>query len=115
MPIKVVQQLITEKYLSNIPSFDPQNIEHRKRFNQGQLYFTKQFDYFAGTSTGGLIAFCLAVGYDILDMKDIYSRASYYFNRNYFGPLLWAKYNPSRIHDKIDEIIGTIVLKTGNN
>jgi hypothetical protein len=113
MPIKVVQQLITEKYLSNIPSFDPQNIEHRKRFNQGQSYFTKQFDYFAGTSTGGLIAFCLAVGYDILDMKDIYSRASYYFNRNYFGPLLWAKYNPSRIHDKIDEIIGTIVLKTG--
>ncbi len=113
MPIKVLQQLITEKYLSDIENFDCDNSQHRERFNQAQIFFTDQFDYLAGTSTGGLIAFCLAIGYDILDMKDIYSKASYYFNRNYLGPLFWAKYNPSRIHDKIDEIIGTIKLKNG--
>ena len=113
MPIKVLGQLISDKYLTDIEQFNPDNLEHRERFKKVQSNFTNQFDYFAGTSTGGIIAFCLAINYNILDMKDIYARGSYYFNRNHLGPLLWAKFNPSRIHDKIDEIIGTITLKNG--
>jgi hypothetical protein len=46
-------------------------------------------------------------------VKDLYTQASYYFNRNYLGPLIRAKYNPSRIHNKIDEVIGSMTLKNG--
>ncbi len=108
MPIKVLQELIKEKYLPDIKQFDSDNLEHKKRFQSIQSNFTNQFDYFVGTDISALIAFCLAINYNILDIKDIYSRASYYFKRNYFGSLLSAKYDPSRIHDKIDEIINTI-------
>ena len=111
MPIKVLCELIQEKYLPDIDQFDPDDKKHKKRFEQVQSQFTDQFDYFVGTSTGGLIAFCLAVNYNILEMKNIYSQSSYYFKRNRLGPFLWSKYDPSRIHAKIDEIIGTVKLK----
>jgi hypothetical protein len=55
----------------------------------------------------------LAIGYNILDLIDIYSNTSKYFKRNWFGPWLWSKYDPVEIHKKIDEIIGTITLKNG--
>ncbi|CAF0927023.1 unnamed protein product [Didymodactylos carnosus] len=112
MPIQILSHVIAKKYLPGI-QFNSDNSEHRERFKQVQSQFTNHFDYLVGTSTGGLIAFCLAVNYSILDMKDIYSNSSYYFKRNWLGPLLSAKYDPSRIHAKIDEIIGTITLKNG--
>ncbi|CAF1671561.1 unnamed protein product, partial [Didymodactylos carnosus] len=62
---------------------------HREQFKQVQSSFTNHFDYFVGTSTGGLIAFCLAINY------------------------ILAKYDPDRIHNKIDEITGKITSKTG--
>ena len=108
MPIKIVTELITQKYLPDILHFDVNNVDHRDRFYHVQPKFTEHFDYFVGTSTGGLIAFCLAVGYNILDMKDIYSNAKHYFKRNYLGPWIYSKYNPSVIHRKIDEIINQI-------
>jgi len=114
MPIKVLEELIIKKHLGHIENFDSKNEEHRKQFHKAQLHFTNQFDYFAGTSTGGLIAFCLAIGYDILKLKDIYTNASYYFNRNFWRTRFGAKYNPSRIHDKIDEIISTIKINGQN-
>lgn len=113
MPIKILTQFISEKFLSNLEKFDPNNAQHRELFKAVQSRFAEQFDYLIGTSTGGLIAFCLAINYNILDMKEIYERYSYYFKRNYLGPLIYSKYNPSRIHNKIDEIINGIKLKDG--
>jgi len=109
MPIRILEELIIKEY---IPGRIPSNV-NREEFIRAQLEFTNKFDYFAGTSTGGLIAFCLAINYNILDLKDIYKRASYYFNRNLLGPVFCSKYNPSRIHEKIDEIINRIELTNG--
>ncbi|CAF1126473.1 unnamed protein product, partial [Rotaria sordida] len=113
MPIKILAQLITEKFLSSSEQFNPNDTAFKERFKTAQLRFTDQFDYLIGTSTGGLIAFCLAVNYNILDMMDIYANSSHYFKRNYLGPLIYSKYDPSRIHHKIDEIINGIQLKDG--
>ncbi|CAF0890808.1 unnamed protein product [Didymodactylos carnosus] len=112
MPLQILSHVIAKKYLPDI-QFNSDNSEHRERFKQVQSQFTNNFDYFVGTSTGGLIAFCLAVNYSILDMKELYSNFPYYFKRNWLGPLLSARYDPSRIHAKIDEAIGTITLKNG--
>ena len=109
MPIRILEELIIKEY---IPGRIPSNV-NREEFIRAQLEFTNKFDYFAGTSTGCLIAFCLAINYNILDLKDIYKRASYYFNRNLLGPVFCSKYNPSRIHEKIDEIINRIELTNG--
>lgn len=109
MPIKMLSEVITQKYLSHIKNFNPNDLQHKESFHEMQSNFTKEFDYFVGTSTGGLIAFCLAINYNILDMKDIYSNANYYFKKNYLGPLIYSKYDPSLIHKKIDEIIDSII------
>ncbi len=113
MSIKILAELITQKYLSTIEHFNPKDSTHKELFQTAQLHFTNQFDYFAGTSTGGLISFCLAMNYSILDLQEIYSKSSYYFKRNYLGPYIYSKYDPSRIHRKIDEIINGIRLKDG--
>ncbi len=76
MSIKILAELITEKYLSNDTQSGSDETAHQKllpkvdkeAFHEGQVKFTKQFDYFVGTSTGGLIAFCLAINYNILNM-----------------------------------------------
>lgn len=114
MPIQVLCQLIIEQHLPDIKEqFDPDNKEHRERFKRAQAKFTNQFDYIAGTSTGGLIGCCLAVNYDIMDMRQIYANSSYFFKTNMFGPYLQAKYDPVRIHDQIDKVINSITLKDG--
>jgi predicted acylesterase/phospholipase RssA len=107
MPIKILGEFITQQYLPDIGKLDP---NHNKLFGEAQNEFTKQFDYLVGTSTGGLIAFCLAINYNILDMKDMYSNVNYYFKKNFLGPFVYSKYDPSRIHQKIDEIIDQIVF-----
>ena len=110
MPIKILTELITQKYLPDMTQFDVNNIDHREQFHQVQCRFTKNFDYFVGTSTGGLIAFCLAIGYNILDLTKIYSDSKHYFKRNFLGPWLYSKYDPSVIHKKIDDIINQITF-----
>jgi hypothetical protein len=103
MSIKILDELITQQHLSAIGNFNPTDLNHKKLFQEAQLNFTKRFDYFVGTSTGGLIAFCLPINDNILDMKEIYSNAPYYFRKNRLGgPLIYSKYDPSRIHGKID-------------
>ena len=113
MPIRILAELITQKYLSAIKDFNPKDLTHRKLFRNAQLEFTSNFDYFAGNSTGGLISFCLAMNYSILDLQEIYSNSKHYFKRNYLGPYIYSKYDPSRIHHKIDEIINGIPLPDG--
>jgi predicted acylesterase/phospholipase RssA len=113
MPIKILSELITQKYLPNISNLNLNDEQYKKSFREAQLEFTKQFDYFVGTSTGGLIAFCLAINYNILDMKEIYSNSKKYFKKNYLGPLIYSKYDPSVIHNKIDQIIDEIIFPGG--
>ena len=113
MPIQVLCQLIIEQHLPDIQKFDSNNKEHRERFIKAQEDFNKRFDYIAGTSTGGLIGFCLAVDYDIMDIRKIYADSSYFFKKNISGPYLRAKYDPVRIHDQIDKIINSITFKDG--
>ena len=108
MPIKILTELITQKHLPDIKDFKVTDPQHRAAFHREQLEFTRRFEYFVGTSTGGLIAFCLAIGYNILDMMEIYSDAKKYFKRNRLGPWLYSKYDPSVIHKKIDHIINGI-------
>ncbi|CAM2713901.1 unnamed protein product [Rotaria socialis] len=108
MPIKIIGELIQQKYNTIPKPFDANNSNHKQLFHEAQLEFTKNFDYFVGTSTGGLIAFCLAINYNILDMQEIYSNASHYFKKNFFGPVITSKYDPIRIHTKIEEIIDSI-------
>ncbi|CAF5228681.1 unnamed protein product, partial [Rotaria magnacalcarata] len=86
MPIKIIGELVQQKYTTIPKPFDSNNSNHKQLFHEAQLEFTKNFDYFVGTSTGGLIAFCLAINYNILDMQEIYSNASHYFKKNFFGP-----------------------------
>ena len=100
--MKILTELITQEYLADVPNFDVDNQLHRKPFHEGQAKFTAEFDYFVGTCTGGLLAFCLAVNYNILELMDIYSDA--------FGPWICSKYDPSVIHKKIDDIIRTILF-----
>ncbi|CAF1516913.1 unnamed protein product [Adineta ricciae] len=94
MSIKVLEQLIKDNYLPNI---NPKYKEYKEEFKNGQHKFTKQFDYFAGKSTGGLIAFCLATEYPLLEIKEIYAKSSDYFKK--IGHLGCS------IHDTIDNII----------
>ena len=109
MPIKVLTELITQKHLPDIDAFNVDNPDHQDQFHRAQSRFTENFDYFIGTSTGGLIAFCLAIKYNILDLIKIYSDAKHYFKRNgWLGPLIYSKYSPSVIHKKIDDIINDI-------
>ena len=108
MPIQVLCQLITETHLSDIENFNAENDKHQELFHAAQAEFIKKFDYFTGTSTGGLIGFCLAINYNILKLKKIYERSSFYFKRNRLGPYLWDKYDPVNIHNEIDKIIDQI-------
>ena len=110
MPIKILTELITKEYLPDMKKFDVENVDHRDRFYDVQSKFTRNFDYFVGTSTGGLIAFCLATGCKILDLMEIYSRSGHYFKRNRLGPWVYSKYDPAVIHKKIDDIINQITF-----
>jgi len=105
VPIQILGELRTQKYLSNIENLNPNDFEYKKLFQEAQFKFTKRFDYFVGASIGGLTAFCLAMNYNILDTNDIYSNPSYYFKRNYLGPLFYSKYNSWIIHKKLMKLL----------
>ncbi|CAF1134996.1 unnamed protein product [Didymodactylos carnosus] len=104
MPIKVLMHAIETKF----PYIN--DLEGKNRV-KAQKQFTSKFDYFVGTSTGGLIAFCVAVNYDLYFLKDIYVDFRTYFEKNMFGLYVGAKYDVTKIHNKIDEIISGIPMK----
>ncbi|CAF1144515.1 unnamed protein product [Didymodactylos carnosus] len=103
MPIKILRHAIETKFREKL---DRNEIV----FLQAQEMFSSQFDYFVGTSTGGFIAFCLAVNYSLLDLEHIYSRFGDYFVKTWTGPMLCAKYDPKYIHNEIDNIINKTEL-----
>jgi patatin-like phospholipase/acyl hydrolase len=137
MEIRVLQWLIKE-FIANVdgevvnhddlrPAQDYTQItkEVKKKAFEAQKRFVNYFDYISGTSTGGLIAFCLVMDVPLLEVMDIYGQFKKYFQVNTGVPIpesvftrsaRWAaswlvsfiatsKYNNSAIHAKIDDII----------
>jgi len=117
MPIKVLGEAIKKKYFADNELMDHDDPIFKERFIQAQLKFINNFDYLAGTSTGGLIAFCLAINYNILELEKIYTDFSKYFKRTWSGFLsrgvISAKFDPSPIHKEIDDIIDKLELPDG--
>jgi patatin-like phospholipase/acyl hydrolase len=75
-----------------------------------QWKFVRKFHVLGGTSTGGLIAFCLAVGYSLYALEELYTNFSHYFYRGMWSritriPLFSAKYSPEHIDKRIEDII----------
>jgi len=75
-----------------------------------QWELIKHFDVIGGTSTGGFIAFALAVGYDLERLKQVYLDFGYYFRRPLISkitrvPIFTAKYDSTNIDNKIAEIV----------
>ncbi|CAF5001242.1 unnamed protein product, partial [Rotaria sp. Silwood1] len=114
MSIKVLSQMIEDEYLLGA---DHNDKEYYENFKKGQDKFTSQFDYFVGTSTGGLIALCLATGYHLLEIMEIYAHPDKYFTKyllnklpkvGLLGDIMWARYNHKKIHEQIDKIIDEI-------
>lgn len=112
MSIKVLEQLIKDNYL---PDIDPQDKKYEEKFEDSQRSFTNQFDYFVGTSTGGLIAFCLATEHPLLAIKNIYENSLEYFTKSLLNKMPWkfgmlgnvitARYDHHKIHETIHDII----------
>lgn len=62
-----------------------------------QNEFASRVHYFVGTSTGGLIAFCLSVGYSLSKLAAIYTDGDKYFKRTWEStvspyPMVSARY-----------------------
>ena len=73
----------------------------------------KHFDYIAGTSTGGIIAVFLSIGYTPTELLDIYlEHGNKIFDKRFlrFG-LLRAKYNDKYFNDIIDSFAKGNTLK----
>lgn len=83
-----------------------QLVKFEKKFN-GKKY-CEMFDYIAGTSTGGIIAVMLSVGYtakEILDLYLIYGEDI--FNKEFlrFG-LFKSKYSDKNLNNILDKYLG---------
>lgn len=117
MSMKVLEQLLISTSIGKDVELDRNNDDHKKLFKQGQSELNKTFDYFVGTSTGGLIAFCLAVNYDIHNIMKLYEEPKKYFNYQvYFKdyPIFHDKYYHTEIHNEIDRTIKNINLNPEN-
>ena len=62
----------------------------RKHYGRDDLVLRDHFDFFAGTSTGAIIAACLCWGYSVEKILDLYVS----YGRKMFQPIPW--YNPRR-------------------
>jgi patatin-like phospholipase/acyl hydrolase len=62
----------------------------RKHYGRDDLVLRDHFDFFAGTSTGAIIAACLCWGYSVEQILDLYVS----YGRKMFQPIPW--YNPRR-------------------
>lgn len=116
LSIKVLEQLIKDTYYSE----NGTDIADENVFYDAQKKFMDRFDYVAGTSTGGLIAFCVATNYPLLKLKKIYEDPQQFFEKplwkkipgtGFFWNLLSAKYSGKKIHDEIDRIINALFEK----
>lgn len=69
---------------------------------QTGMKFHEEFDIFAGTSTGSLIAFSLAVGMDIEELlADYQLMSAEVFSRATFLTFFWPEYDPNTLKNYI--------------
>jgi Patatin-like phospholipase len=59
----------------------------RQHYGRNDLVLRDHFDFFAGTSTGAIIAACLCWGYSVEQILDLYVN----FGRKMFEPVPWYK------------------------
>lgn len=59
----------------------------RNHYGRGDFLLRDHFDFFAGTSTGAIIAACLAWGYSVEQILDLYVR----FGKKMFQPVPWYR------------------------
>lgn len=76
----------------------------RKHYQAPEMMLSDHFDFFAGTSTGAIIATCLCWGMDvqmILDMYELYGKTMFTPVRNPFRKLLVSKFEAKPLSDML--------------
>jgi uncharacterized protein len=86
----------------------------RTHYRRDDLLLRDHFDFFAGTSTGAIIAACLAWGYTVEQILDLYVR----FGKKMFQPvpwyLPWKRYGISRFDARpLSEMLQRIFSEDG--
>jgi len=72
-----------------------------------RLRLADWFDFLGGTSTGGIIAACLALGMEVRQIEEFYSRcAREMFRRASLVERLWYRYEKDPLSRKLQEILG---------
>lgn len=91
----------------------------RKRQNEPLLVLADYFDYIAGTSTGGIIATCLALGWDVSRIEAFYkNRGKEMFDKSSFLKRFRYKYEDEQLSRLLQEefkeapTLGSDKLKT---
>ena len=98
-----IRGIIALQFLKNIESFA------RKISNNEDLKLNQCFDYVAGTSTGGIIAACIAVGKTVAEIEKMYfESAKEMFKRRGFGKsILLSLYKSEGLENKLKEMFGS--------
>jgi hypothetical protein len=81
----------------------------RSQSGKNDLVLADYFDYIAGTSTGGIIAACLAKGMSVEEVESFYhEQASAMFTPtgNWIKRFSFAKYNPTKLQEKLQDVFG---------
>jgi uncharacterized protein len=72
-----------------------------------RLKLAEWFDFVGGTSTGAIIAACLALGMEVLQIEEFYRRcARDMFRRASLVERFWYRYEKDRLCGKLREILG---------
>jgi hypothetical protein len=72
-----------------------------------RLRLADWFDFLGGTSTGAIIAVCLALGMEVRQIEEFYCRcAREMFRRASLVERLWYRYDKDRLSRKLREILG---------
>lgn len=110
-----VRGVLTLEYLAELERL------LRDRYDDPDLVLSDYFDLIGGTSTGAIIAACLASGQSVGEITDLYETlASDVFERTWWRRgVLFAKYTNRRLesalkaHFRDDTLLGSDSLRTG--
>ena len=83
--------------------------ELRKRENRPDLVLSDYFDYVGGTSTGAIIAACIALGMSVDQIRCFYHKdgPGMFTRVGRFSPRrLWTKYKAKHLTERLKEVFG---------
>jgi patatin-like phospholipase/acyl hydrolase len=79
----------------------------REATSNPRLRLSEWFDFLGGTSTGAIIAACLALGMEVRQIEEFYRRcARDMFRRASLVERLWYRYEKDRLAVKLREVLG---------